>query len=68
MKIGVSTSCLYPEYTEDALEFLCRGGVKDIEIFFNTDCEITDGFVYDLLKIRGVRRQHSRHTPIYLFL
>ena len=52
MKIGVSTSCLYPQYTEDALRFLCQNGVKNIEIFFNTDCEIADGFIYDLQKIK----------------
>lgn len=52
MNFGVSTSCLYPEYTEDALKFLCKNGVKNIEIFFNTECETASGYIYDLLKIK----------------
>ncbi len=39
MKIGVSTACFYPERTFDSLKTLVDNGVKDIEIFFNTDSE-----------------------------
>ncbi len=39
MKIGVSTACFYPERTIEALENLVVAGVKDVEVFFNTDSE-----------------------------
>lgn len=40
MKIGVSTACFYPAETETAIKKLCEAGIKNIEIFFNADCEL----------------------------
>lgn len=45
MKIGVSTSCLYPLETEKALLKLAQAGIKTTEIFFNASCELKKDFV-----------------------
>ena len=34
MKIGISTSCLYPMHTEDAFEMIASRGIDLTEIFF----------------------------------
>ena len=47
-KIGISSACFYPLETEKSIEKLCYNGVKDVEIFFNSPCELDDSFV-DLL-------------------
>ena len=51
MDFGVSTSCLYPMYTEEALSFLAKNGVKNVEIFFNADEELEGTFIGLLHKI-----------------
>lgn len=51
MKIGVSTSCLYPLETEKALLSVAKAGVKTTEIFFNANCELQKDFVAVLKKI-----------------
>lgn len=56
--IGVSTACLYPLETEKAFEYLAKNGIKNTEIFFNTDSELTPSFVSELKHIalaNGVR-------------
>ncbi len=40
MKPAISTACFYPLETMESLRLLLTSGVKDIEIFFNTDSEI----------------------------
>ncbi len=40
MSVGISTACFYPEISENAVKFLCENGVSNIEIFFNSACEI----------------------------
>ena len=40
MSIGISTACLYPMYTEQALEILLDQGFRLFEIFFNTISEL----------------------------
>lgn len=40
MKIGASTACLYPTETETAIKKLSDTGIRNIEIFFNADCEL----------------------------
>lgn len=40
LKIGASTACLYPLETEIAIKKLSDTGIKNIEIFFNADCEL----------------------------
>lgn len=53
MKIGVSTSCLYPLETEISLENLGKAGIKHTEIFFNALCELKQSFVDMLLDIKN---------------
>ncbi len=50
IKPGVSTACLYPLYTEKALEKVGEMGVKHSEVFFNSHCEIKKDFILDLKK------------------
>lgn len=52
MKIGISTSCLYPMYTEQSLLEIAKGGVQVTEIFFNANCELEQPFIDELCKIR----------------
>ncbi len=56
--VGVSTSCLYPLYTEKSLEFLAKNGVKTVEIFINALCELEPNFIRELREIKeeyGIR-------------
>lgn len=50
--IGASTACLYPLETEKALRLLAEGGVKTVEIFFNSYGELSQTFVNELDAIR----------------
>ena len=52
MKIGVSTSCLYPLETEKALLSVAEAGVKTTEVFFNANCELQKDFVFELKRIK----------------
>lgn len=52
MRIGVSTSCLYPLETEKSLLSVVKAGVKTTEIFFNANCELEKGFVAQLKAIK----------------
>lgn len=38
--VGVSTACLYPMLTEQALLELCKSGIDTVEIFINAPCEL----------------------------
>lgn len=58
MKIGVSTSCLYPMYTEQAFEMIAKNGVELTEIFFNANCELEPEFIEKLLAIKREYRIH----------
>ena len=40
MKLGISTACMYPQLTEDAIDTLLNIGTNGIEIFFNTSSEL----------------------------
>lgn len=57
MNIGVSTACFYPMETEKALSELAKLGIKNIEIFFNADCEL-EGSIYaeikSIIKANGI--------------
>ncbi len=53
MKIGISTSCLYPMYTEDCFKLIAQNGVEITEIFFNANCELQPEFTSELLKIKN---------------
>ena len=52
MAIGISTSCLYPQATEEALETLGKMGVRTCEVFLNTISETTPEFIKILNKIK----------------
>ncbi len=52
MSYGISTSCLYPMNTEDALEMLGEKGVKTCEVFLNSISETTDDFARILNSIK----------------
>ncbi len=45
MRAGVSTACIYPALLEDSLLDLVKMGVKNTEIFINTDCELKTDFI-----------------------
>ena len=53
MKIGISTSCLYPMYTEQAFELIAKNGVELTEIFFNANCELEPPFIQQLSRIKN---------------
>ena len=56
MKIGVSTSCLYPLETEKSLLDVAKAGVKTTEIFFNANCELAPEFVAVL---KGIQKEYG---------
>lgn len=51
MTSGISTACLYPEYTEIALKTLASGGVDSIEVFFNCEEEISRPMLHEMKSI-----------------
>ena len=51
MNIGVSTGCFFPRQTDNALEAVALTGAKYTEIFFNTDSELDEEYVYKLKNI-----------------
>ena len=53
MAIGISTSCFYPQATEEALETLGKMGVRTCEVFFNTTSETTPEYVKILNDIKA---------------
>ena len=53
MTFGVSTACLYPDATEDALLSLAKLGVKETEIFFNAESELSGALLKKLLGIKN---------------
>lgn len=58
MKAAVSTACLYPKPTEEALYDLCLHGIQTVEIFLNAPSECRPVFADDLramLKRFGVQ-------------
>lgn len=53
MKIGISTSCLYPMYTEQAFKTIAEHKVELTEIFFNANCELQPPFIKQLVEIKN---------------
>lgn len=51
INVGISSACLYPMLTEDAVKFLVDNGIKHTEIFFNSFSELSNGFIGDLRRI-----------------
>lgn len=52
MKIGISSSCLYPMYTEESFRLIASNGVELTEIFFNANCELQPPFIKELCDIK----------------
>lgn len=52
MKIGISSACLFPMLTEEAVETLFKNDVKEIEVFINSPSENDISFVKKLLEIK----------------
>ncbi len=53
MKIGISSSCLYPMYTEESFRLIASQGVELSEIFFNANCELQPPFIKNLSEIKN---------------
>lgn len=51
IKAGISTACVFPLKTEDALVRLSVKGIDNFEIFINSDSELTEEFGEKLKKI-----------------
>ncbi len=51
MQAAVSTACLFPKATEEALYDLCLTGVHHVEIFLNAPSEAEPVFSHDLRRI-----------------
>lgn len=56
MPFGISTSCLYPQKTEEALIELGKLGAKNCEVFLNSPCEITGDFAKTL---NGIKNEYG---------
>ena len=48
MYIGVSSGCFYPLRTEECIDMVALSGVEYAEIFFNTDSELDEEYLYKL--------------------
>lgn len=51
MVTGISTACLYPMPTEEALSVLAERGVRAAEVFINSHTELEPGYLRNLRKI-----------------
>lgn len=51
MDFAVSTACLYPMLTEEAIRLLCENGIRKMEIFFNSPMEFSKSFLQEQKKI-----------------
>lgn len=52
MKIGISSSCLYPMHTEESFRLIASRGIELSEIFFNANCELEPSFINELRDIK----------------
>lgn len=51
MKVGVSSACLYPQILEQSVKDIAKYGIKNTEIFINTDCELEHSYLKELRNI-----------------
>ncbi|MEG1971636.1 MAG: sugar phosphate isomerase/epimerase [Oscillospiraceae bacterium] len=51
MQTGISSACLFPEYTEKSILELLEQGVKTLELFLNSPCECSENFIYPLVPL-----------------
>lgn len=75
MSIGISTACFYPNLTENSVNFLGEAGVKNIEIFFNSQSETNVRFLSKIkrqadkfgMKIIAVHSFFCAYEPYLIF-
>ena len=75
MKTGVSTACLYPMETTDALDALLKNGVDCFEFFSNTFSEIQKDYYSSLISminkygasVRSIHPFTSGYEPYLIF-
>ena len=75
MNFGISSACLYPEVTEKAVKYLCESGAPEIEIFFNSACELKGKILSEIshivqangTKVVSVHPFTSGFEPFMLF-
>ena len=65
MTLGISTACFYPEKTENAVKYLCENGVPEIEIFFNSACEMKGQILSEISHI--VRANGTKVVSVHPF-
>lgn len=65
MECGISTACLYPQDTAQALRTVCEAGVGTTEIFLNTFSELEPAYVDRLREI--LCGAHTRVTSLHPF-
>ena len=65
MQIGVSTSCLYPMVTEQALRTLAESGIRETEIFFNAGCETHGDVFREICAIQNAYAMHVQAVHSY---
>lgn len=72
---GISTACVYPQETEQALRLLTDWGVAATELFFNAFCELEEPFLRGLsamaraggMRVLSVHPFTSGFEPLLLF-
>jgi len=52
MKAGMSTACMYPTELEKEFRFIAENGVKNVEIFVNSHCELSDPYRGEMLAVQ----------------
>ena len=52
MRAGVSTACMYPTDVEKVFRQLAESGVKTVEIFVNSHCELSDPYLAEMLAVQ----------------
>lgn len=65
MQIGVSTACLYPMLTEQALRAVAESGIRETEIFFNAACETHGELFHEICAIRSAYDLHIQAVHPY---
>ena len=65
MTLGISTACFYPEKTENAVKYLCENGAPEIEIFFNSACEMKGQILSEISHI--VRANGTKVVSVHPF-
>lgn len=66
VQLGISSACYYPETTESSFLKLCKEGIKNIEIFFNSPSELSDSFIDNLIEIK--KSHNVNITSVHPFM